>query len=118
MRRSTDAMRALAAVCLLLGAGAAGCGNTQGRVLSLTNPESAALGADDVVRIMQRAGFSDDQVLQLGTDLRNTLASTGAAKIMVGKKVEAIIAADGNSLHVTSRQRGSFTYDLEKHEFR
>ncbi|GAF75906.1 unnamed protein product, partial [marine sediment metagenome] len=43
----------------------------QAWVVVLNNQQVAALDTDDVVRIMQRAGFSDQQILDLGTDLRN-----------------------------------------------
>ena len=90
-----------------------GCAGQQTRVAALPNRQTAELSADDVVRVMRRAGFTDDQVLELGTDLRNKLASTGAAQIQLGKKVEAMFAVDGRSLHVTTLLRGSFIYDLD-----
>ena len=79
---------------------------------------AAELSADDVVRVMWRAGFSDDQVLELGTDLRNSLAYTGAAQIVIGERVEAVFGMDGDYLYVASRMRGSFIYDLGKRDFR
>jgi len=97
----------------------AGCAkNNQARVVLLANRDVAALDADDIVRVMQRAGFSDQQILELGTELRNTFASSGAAKIQVRKKIEAIFAVNGRYLHASSRRRGSFIYDLEEHKFR
>jgi len=105
----------LAALTVL---GTAGCAGSGAQVVALNNTEVAALTADDVVRIMRRAGFSDQQVLDLGTDLRNTLASSGAAQIRVGEKVESIFAVSGRWLHASSRSRGSFIYDLEKGKFR
>ena len=118
------------ALWFLMVLGLGGCGD-QAKVVSLSNRDVAPLTADDIVRIMWRAGFSDDQVLEVGTDLRNSLASTGAAKIMVGKKVdailtvgadrgkkvEAIFSVDSHYLHAASRRRGSFIYDLEKRRF-
>ena len=92
----------------------AGCANNpDGRVIAMPNRQVAGLDADDVVRVMQRAGFSDEQILELGTELRNGLASSGAAQIRVGDKVESIFAVDGRYLHVSSRRRGSFIYDLK-----
>lgn len=109
---------------VILGLG--GCGDGA-KVVSLSNREVATLTSDDIVRIMWRAGFSDEQILEVGTDLRNSLASTGAAKIMVGKKadvflavgedrgkkVEAMFCVDGDYLHIASRRRGSFIYELK-----
>ena len=91
-----------------------GCANNpHGRVLAMPNRQVAGLDADDVVRVMQRAGFSDEQILELGTELRNSLSSSGAAQIRVRDKVESIFAVDGRYLHVSSRRRGSFIYDLQ-----
>ena len=87
-------------------------------MISLSNREIAALDADDIVRVMRRAGFSDDQVIDLGPDLRNMLASSGAAKIQVGNKVEAMFSVEGDSLYASSYRRGSFIYDLGKQRFR
>jgi hypothetical protein len=103
---------------VLVPALAAGCSSWDARVVPLANQDAAALEADDVVRVMQRAGFSDQQILDLGTDLRNALASGGAAQIRVGKKVEALFATDGHYLYASSRRGGSFIYDLEKRTFR
>ena len=108
----------VASVLTLLTLSVAGCANSRARVISLSNREIAALDADDIVRVMRRAGFSDDQVIDLGPDLRNMLASSGAAKIQVGNKVEAMFSVDGDSLYASSYRRGSFIYDLGKQTFR
>ena len=98
----------------------AGCATSQshGRVDPLPSQQVVALNSDDIVRVMRRAGFSDEQILEFGTDVRNGLASSGAAQVRVGDKVEAIFAVDGNYLHGTSRLRGSFIYDLKTGHFR
>jgi len=89
----------------------------QMRVISVANQDVASLQADDVVVTMRRAGFTDQEILDLGPDVRNTLASSGAAMIRIGDKVRAIFAVDGNFLHVSTRGRGSFIYDLGKKVF-
>jgi hypothetical protein len=110
----------MAFASLLLVLNVAGCANngTGARVVALANRDVAALTADDIACVMRRAGFSDAQVIDLGTDLRNSLASTGAAKIIIGDKVEAILALDGDYLHAASRRRGSFIYELKTRRFR
>jgi hypothetical protein len=101
-------------LALVLASAIAGCAQRiECRVAPLGNPDIVGLTADDVVRIMQRAGFTDDQIIEKGTDLRNALASTGAAQIQMGEKVEAILAVDGRLVFVSSRARGSFIYDVE-----
>jgi len=94
--------------------GMVGCAHTQAQVIAGSNHEVANLSAEDTVRIMLRAGFINEQILELGTDLRNELARSGAAQIHVGDKVEAIFAVDGDYVYVSSRLRGSFIYDLRK----
>ena len=98
----------------------AGCATTppRGRVDPLPSQQVIALSSDDIVRVMRRAGFSDEQIIEFGTDVRNALASTGASQVRVGKKVEAIFAVDGDCLHGTSRLRGSFIYDMKTSRFR
>ena len=101
----------------LLGAG--GCASTggagaRGKVVPVSNREVAARSAEDIVQVMLQAGFSDERILELGTDLRNELARSGAAQITVGEKVEAIFAVNGDHVSVSTRLRGSFLYDLRK----
>ena len=108
-----------ARLALLLALALPGCANNpNGQVIALPNQQVADLDADDVARVMRRAGFADQQILELGAELRNSLAASGAAQIRIHDKVEAIFAVDGRYLHVASRRRGSFIYDLEKHAFR
>lgn len=109
----------LCAASLLLTVTLAGCANPRGgHVIAVPNRQVAGLSADDTVRVMRRAGLADRQILELGTELRNALASSGAANVRVGNKVEAIFAVDGDCLHASSRTRGSFIYDLKKRTFR
>jgi len=89
------------------------------KVISLPdNKDMIALSADHIVIVMRRAGFSDQQILDLGTDLRNSLATSGAAQIQVSRKVEAIFAVRGRTLHVSSYHRGSFIFNSETGEIR
>ena len=94
--------------------GVVGCAHTQARVTPVSNRDVAALNAEDIVRVMLRAGFSDEQIIELGTDLRNELARAGAAQISVEDKVEGIFAVDSDFVYVSSRLVGSFIYDLKR----
>ena len=91
-------------------------GRSEFKVIPLNNRDVATLSSDDVVRIMRRAGFSDDQILELGTDLRNGLLLSGAVQVKK-KKVEAIFAVRGEYIYITTRLRGSFIYDLKMGQF-
>ncbi len=91
-----------------------GCTHTRFDVIPLSNQDAVTLSADDIMQLMRQAGFSDEQILELGTDLRNGLALSGAAQLKLGDKVEAIFAVQGNRVYVTTRLRGSFIYRCGK----
>jgi len=99
-----------------LGIGGCARSSTGIRVIPLSNRSVLALNPDDVVEVMRRAGFSDGQILQYGTDLRNGLAESGAVQIKIGKKVEAVFAinlSEGNCVYISTRLRGNFIYDVD-----
>jgi len=102
----------------LFALGIDGCArsNTGIRVIPLSNRSVLALSPDDVVEVMRRAGFSDRQILEFGTDLRNGLAESGAVQIKIGKKVEAVFAiklSESNCVYISTRLRGNFIYDVD-----
>ena len=102
----------------LLALGAVGCArnNTGIRVIAMSNRDVLALSPEDVVAVMRRAGFSDNQVLEYGTDLRNGLAESGAVQVKIGKKVEAVFAInlnDGDCVYISTRLRGNFIYNVD-----
>jgi hypothetical protein len=102
----------------LLALGAVGCArNSAGiRVIPMSNRNVLALSPDDVIQVMRRAGFSDKQIMEYGTDLRNGLAESGAVQIKIGKKVEAVFAVnlnDGDYVYISTRLRGNFIYSID-----
>lgn len=101
----------------LLVFGVVGCVRSTGiRVIPLSNRNVLALSSDDVVVVMRRAGFSDEQILEYGTGLRNGLAESGAVQIKIGKKVEAVFAInvdDGDCVYISTRLRGNFIYNVD-----
>ena len=103
---------------VLLALALVGCarGTTGIQVIPLHNRSVLELSPDDVVEIMRRAGFSDRQIVEYGTDLRNGLAESGAVQIKIGRKVEAVFAInlnEGNCVYISTRLRGSFIYDVD-----
>lgn len=82
-------------------------------VVPLINREVAALTADDVVRIMTRAGFHDAEILELGPDLRNALATEGSAEIRVRERTVAIFSIEERYVYGTSIRGGNLIYPLE-----
>lgn len=103
------------AALLLLALCLTGCSQVQ--VNSIQNGQAIALNADGIVRVMQRTGFSDEQILDCGTELRNQLAVAGAAQVRVGSKVEAIFLADKRQVIITSRKGGNCIYNLDTGHF-
>lgn len=111
-------MTILTTLLVLLALGSVGCmrRSTGIQVIPLSNRSVLELSPDDVVEVMRRAGFSDRQILEYGTDLRNGLAESGAVQIKIGKKVEAVFAVnltEGNCVYISTRLRGSFIYDVD-----
>jgi hypothetical protein len=105
---------------LFLALGVIGCGSSTRRsgiqIIPLSSRSVLELNADDVVRIMRRAGFSDRQILDYGPDLRDGLAQSGAVQVKVGNKVEAVFAINldhGPCVYITTRLRGSFIYNVQ-----
>jgi len=88
-----------------------GCAHIPAQVIPVDNHDVAAvagvatLSVEDIIRVMLQAGFSDEQIVEFGTDLRNELARSGAAQIDVGDKVEAIFVIHGDYVYVSSRRQ-------------
>ncbi len=86
------------------------------RVVHKKNMSVATLLPDDIVRIMQRVGFADEQILDLGTDLHNALRFSGAAEVFYKKEKLAIFVVDSGYVRIRSRS-GSFDYDVPNGRF-
>jgi len=102
----------------LLALGVVGCARDSAgiRIVPMSNRNVLALSPDDVVEVMKRSGFSDNQILEYGTDLRNGLAESGAVQIKIGKKVEAVFAInlnEGDCVYISTRRRGHFIYNVD-----
>lgn len=94
-----------------------------GRLHSLSlypvpNQHRTDLSATDVVNIMKRAGFSDEEIMELGTSLRNYMATHGACQVSNGKLADTIIAAHQDTIYIVSHLRGSSCYDLKQKAFK
>ncbi|MEN6428172.1 MAG: hypothetical protein ABFE13_22715 [Phycisphaerales bacterium] len=86
------------------------------RVVAQRNLSVAILKPADVVRIMRRVGFADEQVLELGTDLHNALRFSGAAEVFYRKDKLAIFVSDGDFVRIRSRS-GAFDYQVSTGQF-
>lgn len=87
------------------------------RIVARSGREVIRLSPDDVLRIMQHVGFSDDQILDLGPDLYNALLVSGAAEVFYGKRTEMIFAVSNRQVRIQSRTRGTFVYDVLMQQF-
>ena len=100
---------------IILASGLSGCtGNRGFELFPLNNQQNVlTLSSDDIVRVMRRAGFSDNQILQYGEDLYFALAQYGAAQIKIRKRLEAVFAINGDAVYISTRLRGNFIYNIK-----
>jgi hypothetical protein len=105
----------LTGVVILVSCESTRLSNTGLRLMPLSNRDIIALNAEDIVQIMRRAGFSDEQILQLGTEMRNSLAQYGAVQIKTpdSNKIEATFAVHNHCVYISTRSRGSFIYSVK-----
>jgi hypothetical protein len=97
----------------LLAFGVVSCAQKGFEVIPLNHQEVLTLSSDDIVRVMRRAGFSDNQILEYGTDLHDALSRSGAAQIKIDKKLQAVFAINGDSVYISTRLRGNFIYNVK-----
>jgi hypothetical protein len=70
------------------------------------------LGSHDIVTILRSVGYSDAQILDIGASLRDALAQSGMAQIMMGKKLEATVQVLSDRVMIVSAARGAYDYNL------
>lgn len=98
----------------LLAFSLSGCiGNRGFEIFPLKNQNVLTLSSDNIVRVMRRAGFSDNQILQYGEDLHLALAQYGAAQIKIQRKLEAVFAINGDAVYISSRATGNSIYNVK-----
>lgn len=80
------------------------------------NSEVVRLNAHDIVEIMRRSGFTDEQIQKHGKSMRDGLAQSGAVQLKVDDsgKVEATFAVHGPCVYISTRLRGTFVYDVKR----
>jgi hypothetical protein len=87
------------------------------RIVARSTTQVASLSPNDIIRIMRRIGFDDQQILDLGTDLYNALRLSGGAEVYYGKRALMIFAVQNGQIQIQSDTRGSFVYDLAQGRF-
>ena len=96
----------------------AGCTAQRLVVISHNNDNLAVLCPEDVVAVMRRASFSDEQIEQLGPKVRDALAFHGACRIKSGDRTEALFLTQGNFIYVAVRGHGNFFYKTKNKNIR
>ncbi|MGD2093966.1 MAG: hypothetical protein PVH77_03060 [Phycisphaerales bacterium] len=96
---------------VLLAFGAVSCGHRSLQIVPIRSQNVLTLSSDDVVRVMRRAGFSDGQILEYGTDLHEALSQSGAAQIKTRRGVKAVFAIREDSVYISSRF-GNYIYNV------
>jgi hypothetical protein len=99
---------------LIILIGFAGCAQRGFRIEPLSNHDTAYLSLKDIVGLMLRAGFPDDQIHLYGSDLRDVLAKSGAARVYNKNVEEATFTVDDDCVYVISKSKGVFIYNLRK----
>lgn len=120
MKQNRQGLKNFDVICISLllmlpAFGLGGCtGNRGFELYPVNNPQNVlTLSSDDIVRVMRRAGFSDNQILQHGEDLYLALAQYGAAQIKIRRRIEAVFAINGDAVYVSSRVTGNSIYNTK-----
>lgn len=83
-------------------------------ITPLSNRDNAELTAEQIIDVMRLAGYRDSEIVNLGPYLRDALASSGAARVEMGNRVDAILVVEFDRIYVSTRTHGTFIYDLEE----
>ena len=82
------------------------------QILPMGNQDVLELTANDVVQVMRAAGFSDDQIYEHGAAVHDGMARSGAVQVKIDDTYEAVFAAKGDSIYISTRSRGHFLYNI------
>ena len=83
------------------------------QIQPMSNRDVLELTADDVVQVMRKAGSSDVQIYEHGPAVRDGMAGSGAVQIKIDDTVNAVFAANGDSVYISTRTRGHFIYNVK-----
>lgn len=77
-------------------------------VSSVAVGDPGEVGAMPLARAMIRAGFTRDEILELGPGIRRSLARTGGAQAKRKGAIVALFSHNDGKLYVTSASSGTF----------
>lgn len=89
-----------------------GCMRSGIKVVPVPSQDVLTLTPDEVVIILQRIGFSNEQIKKHAWPVRDGLARSGAVRILVDGTAEAGFAIKGDEIFISSRSRGQFIYNI------
>ncbi len=111
-RRLATSVAAVTLAAVLLTLSSCATVTSSHSIQQMTNRDTAELTAQQVVEVMERAGFSEREIIANGPELRNALATSGAAQIQRNRGVDSMFVVEGARVHVSARNRGAFVFDL------
>lgn len=82
------------------------------QILPLGNKDVLELTADDVVQVMRATGFSDKQIYEHGTAVRDGMAESGAVQIKIDGAIKAVFTVEGDSVYINS-SKGPLVYNVK-----
>ena len=82
------------------------------QILPLGNNDVLALTAADVVQVMRATGFSDKQIYEHGTAVRDGMAESGAVQIKIDGTIKAVFTVKGDSVYINS-SKGPLVYNVK-----
>lgn len=80
-------------------------------VTSISVGEPGEVSASSLARAMVRAGFTRDEILELGPGIRRSLATNGGAQARREGRVLALFSYMQGRLYVTGANTGTFVLD-------
>jgi hypothetical protein len=89
-----------------------GCMRSGIKVVPVPSQDVLTLTPDEVILILQRIGFVNEQIREHGWSVSEGLAKSGAVRIFVDGSVEAGLAIKGDEVFISSRSRGQFIYNI------
>lgn len=81
-------------------------------VSTVTVGDPGEISATALAKAMIRAGFSHDEILELGPGIRRGLSESGGAQARRNGEIVALFSHKGGKLYVTSGSSGTFVTNM------